>query len=125
MATVQFEEDDDIILVEWVERPGVEQVGIFDRKNKANADKSKKAMDGAMDTIKKMAKRVKKLNDSIPVEFSQVEITFGIALDYEVGAILSKASTQASIGVKLVWSRKPEPKAKSKNAGKRSSSKSS
>lgn len=121
----QLEIDDDI-LVEWIERPGVEQAGIFDRKKKkANAEKSKKALDGAMNTIKKMAKRVKKLNDSIPVEFSQIEISFGIALDYEVGAILSKASTQASIGVKLVWNRKTKLKTKTKNARRNRSSRSS
>ena len=111
----QHEIDDDI-LVEWIERPGSEQVGFFDRKNrKANAARSKKAMDGAMNTIKKMAQRVKKMNDDLPMEFSQIEINFGIALDYEVGAILSKSSTQASIGVKLVWNRKPPSKSKGKS----------
>ena len=121
----QLEIDDDI-LVEWIERPGVEQVGIFDRKKKKeNAQRSQKAITDAMNTIKKMAKRVKELNDAIPVEFSQIEITFGIALDYEVGAIISKASTEASIGVKLSWDRKAQSKTKTKNARRSSSSKTS
>ncbi len=119
-------EIDDDILVEWIERPGVEQVGIFDRKKKKeNAQRSQKAITDAMNTIKKMAKRVKELNDAIPVEFSQIEITFGIALDYEVGAIISKASTEASIGVKLSWDRKAQSKTKTKNARRSSSSKTS
>ncbi|HLO16098.1 MAG TPA: CU044_2847 family protein [Anaerolineales bacterium] len=121
----QLELDDETILVEWMDRPGVEQVGIFDLKNKKNVERSKKALDSAMTAIKKMAHRVKKLNDSIPVEFSQVEVTFGIALDYEVGAILSKASTKAAIDVKLVWDRKAQSKAKTKNARRSSSSKTS
>ena len=121
----QLEIDDDI-LVEWIERPGVEQVGIFDRKKKKeNVQRSQKAITDAMNTIKKMAKRVKELNDAIPVEFSQIEITFGIALDYEVGAIISKASTEASIGVKLSWDRKAQSKTKTKNARRSSSSKTS
>ena len=121
----QLEIDDDI-LVEWIERPGVEQVGIFDRKKKKeNVQRSQKAITDPMNTIKKMAKRVKELNDDIPVEFSQIEINFGIALDYEVGAIISKASTEASIGVKLSWDRKAQSKTKTKNARRSSSSKTS
>lgn len=108
MPTTEVQEDDDVILVEWSVRPGIENVGIFDRKNKENADRSSKALDSAMNTIKKMAKRVKKLNESVPIEFSQVEIDFGIALDYEVGAVLASTTTKASINVKLTWDRKKQ-----------------
>lgn len=109
--TVVVEDD---ILVEWTVRPGMENVGIFDRKNKDNAERSSKALDGAMNTIKKMARRVKKLNDAVPIEFSQIEIDFGIALDYEVGAVLASTTTKASINVKLVWDRKAPKKPQAK-----------
>lgn len=105
-----FNEDD--ILVEWAVRPGMEQVGIFDRKNKDNAERSNKAIDTAMNTIKKMAQRVKELNDSVPIEFSQIELEFGIKLDYEVGAIVARAGTEAAITVKLTYDRKTKAKSK-------------
>lgn len=59
-------------------------------KNKDNSDRSNKAIDTAMKTIKNMAYKVKELNDSVPIEFSQIEIEFGIKLDYEVGAIAAR-----------------------------------
>ncbi len=111
MPETIVEED---ILVEWTVRPGMENVGIFDRRNKDNAERSSKALDSAMNTIKKMARRVKKLNDAVPIEFSQIEIDFGIALDYEVGAIIASTTTKASINVKLVWDRKEPKKSQAK-----------
>jgi hypothetical protein len=119
MPVTQIEDDDDVILVEWSVRPGTENVGIFDRKSKENAKKSSKALDTAMSTIKKMAKRIKKLNDSVPIEFSQIEIDFGIALDYEVGAVLASTTTKASINVKLTWDRKEPKKSQIKKPAKK------
>jgi hypothetical protein len=110
---------DDDILVEWSVRPGMENVGIFDRKTKDNAERSSKALDKAMRTIKKMALRVKELNDSVPIEFSQIEIDFGIALDYEVGAVLASTTTKASINVKLTWDRKEPKKLQTKKPAKK------
>ena len=60
-----------------------------------------------MDTIVAMAQRAAQLRDRIPVEFTEAEITFGVKLDYEAGALLTKAGAEGSISVSLTWERKP------------------
>lgn len=104
MSTFIIDEDTPI-LVEFALRPGVEQVSIFDRPREELAKKSKQALDSAMSTVQKMAQRVSALRDAIPAEFSQVEVEFGITLDWELGPILAKAGTEASINVTLTWER--------------------
>jgi hypothetical protein len=103
-------DEDTPILVEFTPRPGVEQVSIFDLSPEEIAEKSKKALDSAMGTIQKMAQRVSALRDAIPAEFSQVEVEFGIKLDWEVGPILAKAGTEASLSVTLTWEREEKEK---------------
>ncbi|MCP4423035.1 MAG: hypothetical protein GY803_00940 [Chloroflexi bacterium] len=46
-------------------------------------EKSKESLDKAMTTIVGMAYRASQLRDSIPTEFTQAEIEFGVKLDYE------------------------------------------
>lgn len=116
MSEIVMEDD---ILVEWMVRPGIETVGIFDRKNKQNAERSSKALDSAMNTIKKMAHRVKELNDAVPIEFSQLEIEFGIALDYEVGAVIASTTTKASINVKMTFDHKKAKTVQAKKPNKK------
>ena len=59
-----------------------------------------------MTTVVGMAYRASQLRDRIPHEFTQVEIEFGVKLDYEAGALLAKAGAEGSISVKLTWERK-------------------
>ena len=72
------------------------------------AEKSAEALDKAMELISGMAYRAGELRDKIPVEFKQVEIEFGVALDYEFGALLAKAGVEGSINVTLTWERPKE-----------------
>ena len=94
------------IVVEFSQQPGVEQVSLLHVSPEELKAKSEQALDAAMDTIRHMAKRVSGLRESIPVEFSKVEIEFGIKLDWEAGVLLAKAGTEGSINVTLTWERK-------------------
>ena len=93
------------ILIEFSPRPGVEAVAIFDKKPEELKKKSEEALNSAMKNIEDMANRINTLQKKIPVEFSQVEVEFGINFDWKVGAILAEAGTSASISVTLTWSR--------------------
>jgi hypothetical protein len=93
------------VLVEFAPRPGSQQVGIFDKPKKDIEQKSQQAMDDAMTYIEKMAKKVGSMHDKIPMEFSKVEIAFGLKFDWDLGPIIAKAGTEASIDVTLTWSR--------------------
>jgi hypothetical protein len=99
-----FTVDEDIpILVEFAPRPGLQQVSLSPADLAA---KSAQALDKATGTIAHMAKRMRDLHDKIPTEFTQVELEFGIKLDAEAGALLSKVGAEASINVKLTWERR-------------------
>ncbi len=93
------------ILIEFSPRPGVEAVAIFDKKPEELKNRSEEALNNAMKNIKEMAHRISALHDNIPPEFSEVEVEFGIKFDWKIGALLAEASTEASINVKLTWSR--------------------
>jgi len=93
------------ILIKFSPRPGIEAVAIFDKKPEELKKKSEEALDSAMKNIEEMANRISDLHDKIPAEFSQVEVEFGIAFDWKVGALLAEAGAGASIKVTLTWSR--------------------
>jgi hypothetical protein len=38
-----------------------------------------------------------------------VEITFGVRLDAEVGAVIARTGVQGQLGVKLIWRASSEP----------------
>lgn len=91
------------ILVELTPRPGVQQVSL----SPANiAEQSAKALDSAMNTIHHMARRVSATIDALVDRPTQVEVEFGLKLEAEAGAFISKAGVEASLNVKLTWERK-------------------
>ncbi len=104
MPTVTFDEDAPI-LVEFAPRPGVRAVSLSPADL---AEKSARALDSAMSTIHHVARRVSALRQTLPDEFTQVELEFGVKLDAEAGALLSKVGGEASINVTLTWERKEE-----------------
>jgi len=67
------------------------------------AAKSSEAIDDAMGTISEMSRRFKDTVEQMPARPSQVEITFGIKLTAEVGAIISKVGGEAALEVRLLW----------------------
>jgi hypothetical protein len=64
---------------------------------------SARAVSKAMDTIRSMGEQVSATVESLVRRPTQAEVTFGITLDAEAGALLAKASAGASIEVKLTW----------------------
>lgn len=80
-------------------------------------EKSKFALDKAMDTLQGMAKRTLAAAKGLAEPPDAIEVEFGIKLDVEAGAMLAKAGSEASILVKLVWRPKEKPLAKLPGVG--------
>ncbi len=80
-------------------------------------EKSKEAIDQAMDTIQGMAAKTIAAAKGIAEPPDAIEVEFGIKLDAEVGAMVAKAGTEASITVKMVWRPKERPMAKLSGVG--------
>ena len=96
------------ILVDFSPGPGLHETALVSPADLAA--KSAKALDAAMDTIRAMAQRVSALPQTLPNEFQQVDVTFGVRLNAQAGALIAQASTEASFTVKLTWQRKsPKP----------------
>jgi Trypsin-co-occurring domain 1 len=67
------------------------------------ARESAAAVARAMGTIREMGERVAATVDSMSLRPTTVEVTFGIRLDAEAGAIIAKVSGGASLEVRLAW----------------------
>lgn len=93
------------ILIEFSSRPGVQEVAFWDKKPEELKEKSEKVFNDAIKNIEDIANRISVLQKKLPVEFSQVEVEFGINFDLKMGAMLAEASTKASINVKLTCNR--------------------
>lgn len=89
------------IIIEFSPRPDVEGVAIWNKKPEEIKKRSEEALNNAMRSIEEMANRISALQKKIPLEFSQVEVEFGIKFDWKVGAIIAEAGTEASINVTL------------------------
>ena len=69
------------------------------------AHRSAEALERAMGAIAAMARRVSALRHSLPDDFTQVEVEFGVKLDFEAGALISKVGGESSLTVTLTWER--------------------
>ena len=68
-------------------------------------EKSQQAIDRAMGTIRGMAARVMDSLKEVSDPPNKVEVSFGIKLDAEAGAMVARAGTEASINVTLTWTK--------------------
>ena len=93
------------ILVDFSEQSGLIKAG-FKPDVAKWLEQSKESLDKAMIVIVGMANRAAELQESIPTEFTQAEIEFGVKLNIESGALLAKTSAEGSLSVKLTWERK-------------------
>ena len=103
-------EEQDIILVDLSSASGIRGVA---RPSAADlAEKSAELVEKAMCTIRGMAKKVVETVESIKVSErpTKVEVEFGIKLDAEAGALLSKVSAETSMNVTLTWEHKDAAK---------------
>jgi len=96
------------ILVEFTPQPGFEEVSLAARGVEDVAEKSRKALDSAMNTIHHMAERLKTTINALSERPTQVEVEFSLKFDAAVGAVVSKAGTEAGFSVKLIWERKTD-----------------
>ena len=90
------------MLVEFPARAGVRKTALWAPDL---VQQSAQALDKAMDSIQGMAQRVGELRKKLPPELAAVEVEFGLKLDAEAGALVSKVGGEASIHVKLKWER--------------------
>ena len=54
-------------------------------------------------TIQTLANRTTEAINKLPEKPSEFELEFGIKIDAEAGAIVSKVSTEGNLKIKLVW----------------------
>jgi len=93
------------VLIEFPPESGVQTVALFKANPEEVKERSEKAVAEAMESIVDMACRVNALRNRIPQEFSQIEVEFGIKFNWEVGALLAKAGSEANINVTLTWTK--------------------
>jgi hypothetical protein len=94
---------DDVVLVEFVPRPGLQEVALTPRDV---AIRSTEAIDSAMSTIRSMADRVSTAAREAKNRPTKVEVTFGLKLDAEAGAFIAKTGIEAGISVAITWESK-------------------
>ena len=104
MAQFQVQDDDETILVEFAPAPGVRSVSL---SPKDIAEKSREALDDALKTMRKMAKKSVKAIREIHVTErpNTISIAFGLKLSAEGGAVIAKAGVEAAINVTMTWQR--------------------
>ncbi len=99
MPTYTIDENTPLI-VEFSPQPGLQQVSL----SPADVlEKSTQALDSAMSAIYHMAGRVSSTMDAMVDRPNKCEVEFGLKLQMESGAIISKVGGEGSITVKLTW----------------------
>jgi len=101
MVTVNAE-DKPTILIELAPRTGLEQPT---RLPRFLDEISATALANAMHTVQAMAEWVETTIDNLAGHPDEVEVTFGVKLDFEGQAFVAKAGAEAAIGVTLTWKR--------------------
>ena len=106
MTTVQPENQDDYILVDFDES-GVQSMSFGPTDIIA---KSEEAIDRAMGTVRSMAAKAMASIQAIKVSErpTTFQVEFGIKLDAEAGAMVAKVGSEASITVTMTWEHKDE-----------------
>jgi hypothetical protein len=103
---ITFTIDEDApVLVELTPRRGIEDVSLSAADL---AEKSAQALDNAMGTIRHMAQRVTTTIDGLARRPSNIEVEFGLKLDTEGFALITKVGIEATLNVKLTWEGKPQ-----------------
>lgn len=73
------------------------------------ATRSAQALGQAMGAIQTLANRTTETIARLPQPPSEFELEFGIKIDAEAGAIVSKVSAEGNLKVKLVWRQQASP----------------
>jgi hypothetical protein len=96
-------DEDTPLLIEITPAPGVQEVALSSDELAARADE---VMQQVMNTIHGVSQRFSDLYASLPDQFTQVEVSFGVTVTSEMGALIAKAGLEAAFNVKLVWEKK-------------------
>ena len=110
MAPLQIEnEEEGVILVDLAPTSGVRSVSLTP---KDIVEKSQEAMEHAMKTVRGMANKTMKTIQSIPITErpTTFEVQFGIKLNAEGNALITKAGGEATMNIKLTWEHKSKAK---------------
>jgi hypothetical protein len=110
MATLQLEHGDEgVILVDLAPASGVRSVSL---SPKDVIEKSQEAMEHAMKTVRRMAKKTMKTIQAIPVSErpTTFEVQFGIKLNAEGNALVTKAGGEATMNITMTWEHKSKAK---------------
>jgi hypothetical protein len=90
---------ENVILVEFEEK-GLARVSLTPEDL---AEKSARALDKAMQTIRGLAERLAATVQDLPTRPQAVEVAFGLKLNAEAGALIARTGGEASLNVKLTW----------------------
>jgi hypothetical protein len=88
------------IIVEFPVEAGVRAVALSPQDL---ANKSAQAIDNAMATIREMSRKTKEGLDQLVDRPTEVQVTFGVKLTGEAGAIISKVGAEAALQVQVTW----------------------
>jgi hypothetical protein len=88
------------LIVEFPVEAGVQQVA---RSPEELAAKSAQAIENAMSTIREMSRKTKEGLDQLVERPSEIQVTFGVKLTMEAGALISKIGGEAALQVQLTW----------------------
>lgn len=91
------------LLIEVTPEPGVQEVALSAEQLAAKADE---VMQKVMNAIHGVSQRCSAMFDNLPDQFNQVELSFGVKINSEMGAIIAKAGVESTFNVKLVWQKK-------------------
>ena len=102
MPTLEVEDEDEVIIVEFAPVPGVRSVSL---SPKDVIEKSQEAIDNALKNMRKMAKKTAKAIKQIPIteKPGTIAVSFGLKLTAEGGAVVAKAGVEAGINVTMTW----------------------
>jgi hypothetical protein len=91
------------LLIEVTPEPGVQEVSLSAEQLAAKADE---VLQRVINTIHATSQRFSAMFDNLPDQFNQVELSFGVKINSEMGAIIAKAGVESTFNVKLVWQKK-------------------
>ena len=91
------------LLIEITPTPGTMEVALTSEELAAKADE---VMQKVMNAIHGVSERFSDLYVTLPDKFTQVELSFGVKISSEMGALIAKAGIESTFNVKLVWQKK-------------------
>jgi hypothetical protein len=106
-----LEEDGTFMLVEVEE---TDQGGLVQASLSETIAKARITLEESLEKVKPAAKHIIRQIRKLPDPPDEVQVSFGLKLSAEAGAVLASASTEANYTVTLTWTRDKEP---SKSAG--------